>query len=199
MKRRGILIILTSPSGAGKTTILEGILRKDSSIEYSVSVTTRPMRKGEINGVNYHFVSVDEFKQMIERGVFYEWAIVHNNYYGTRKDVVENKVENGIDVLFDIDVQGALNIKKQSKDAVLIFIIAPSMKILEERLKNRGTDSEEVIKRRLKNAQEEMEKMPEFDYIVVNDKLEETIETVWSIIVAERNKTKRLDLDELKK
>ena len=199
MKRKGILIILTSPSGAGKTTILEEILRRDSSIEYSVSVTTRPMRKGEINGVNYHFVSVDEFKQMIERGVFYEWAIVHNNYYGTRKDVVENKVENGIDVLFDIDVQGALNIKKQSKDAVLIFIIAPSMKILEERLKNRGTDSEEVIKRRLKNAQEEMEKMPEFDYIVVNDKLEETIETVWSIIVAERNKTKRLDLDELKK
>lgn len=199
MKRRGILIILTSPSGAGKTTILEEILRRDSSIEYSVSVTTRPMRKGEINGVNYHFVSVDEFKQMIGQGVFYEWAVVHNNYYGTRKDVVENKVENGIDVLFDIDVQGALNVKRQSNDAILIFITAPSMKILEERLKNRGTDSEEVIKRRLKNAQEEMEKMPEFDYIVVNDKLEETIETVWSIIVAERNKTKRLDLDELKK
>jgi len=199
MKKRGILIILTSPSGAGKTSILEGILKKDSSIEYSVSVTTRPIRKGEINHVNYHFVSVEEFKKLIEQGVFYEWAIVHNNYYGTRRDVVENKVEKGIDVLFDIDVQGALNVKKQSKDAVLIFIIAPSLKILEERLKNRGTDSEEVIRGRLKNAREEMEKMPEFDYIVVNDKLEETIETVWSIIIAERHKTKKLDLDELKK
>jgi len=199
MKRRGILIILTSPSGAGKTSILEGILKKDSSIEYSVSVTTRPIRKGEINHVNYHFVSVEEFKKLIEQGVFYEWAIVHNNYYGTRRDVVENKVEKGIDVLFDIDVQGALNVKKQSKDAVLIFIIAPSLKILEERLRNRGTDSEEVIQGRLMNARKEMEKMPEFDYIVVNDKLEETIEKVWAIIVAERQKTKRLDLDELKK
>ena len=199
MKRRGILIILTSPSGAGKTSILEGILKKDNSIEYSVSVTTRPMRKGEINHVHYHFVSVEEFKKLIEQGVFYEWAIVHNNYYGTRRDVVENKVENGIDVLFDIDVQGALNVKRQSKDAVLIFIIAPSLKILEERLRNRGTDSEEVIQSRLMNARKEMEKMPEFDYIVVNDKLEETIENVWSIIIAERHKRARLDLDELKK
>lgn len=199
MKRKGILIILTSPSGAGKSTILEEMRKRDGSIEYSVSVTSRPPRRGEVDGQHYHFVSDEEFKKLIEKDVFYEWAIVHNNYYGTRKDVVEDKVEKGIDIIFDIDVQGALNVKKQSKEAVLIFITTPSMKILEERLRNRKTDSDEVIDNRLREARNELEKMPYFDYIVINDKLEDTIEKVWSIIVAERHKVKRLDLSELKK
>jgi guanylate kinase len=186
IEHKGMLIVLSAPSGGGKSTVLKSILDGDDNIEYSVSVTSRKPRKGEVNGKSYHFVSADEFKRHIDEERFLEWAVVHNHYYGTRRDIIEEKLARKIDIILDLDFQGGLNVKKQMPDSLLIFLLPPSMEILEKRLRARNLDDEETIMLRLRNAAEEIEYASRYDYIVVNDSLEETIFNVKKIIEAER-------------
>ncbi len=183
--KKGKLFVLSAPSGGGKSTIVRRLLKEMENMEYSISVTTRPKRKGEINGKDYYFVSEREFKKMIENNEFLEYAVVHNHYYGTKKSIIEEKLKAGKSILLDIDVQGAINIKKLMPDAVLIFIDIPSLKELEKRLRNRGTDSEEVIKLRLENAKKELEYKNKYDYVVMNDNLEKCINEIKAIIKKE--------------
>lgn len=183
---KGILIVLSAPSGGGKSTVLKTILETEPNMEYSVSVTSRAPRKGEVHGKAYYFVSDDEFKQLIADDKFLEWAIVHNKYYGTRQDFIEEKLQHNKDIILDLDFQGGLNIKKKMPDAVLIFLLPPSMKILEKRLRARNLDSEETIRLRMRNAAHEIQYASQYDYVIINDTLEETIFTIRKIIDAER-------------
>ncbi len=189
-----MLIVVSSPSGGGKSTIIRALLKKDSTLEYSVSVTSRAPRPGEIDGESYTFVSDEQFKKWIDEGRFYEWAVVHNYLYGTRKDVITEKLTRGKDVIMDIDFQGGLNVKKQSPDAVLIFLLPPSIAILESRLRSRHSDTEDAIRVRLKNASEEIRYATQYDFVVINDDLDRTIETVRAIMSTERLRTKRLKI-----
>ncbi|MCR4663675.1 MAG: guanylate kinase [Endomicrobiaceae bacterium] len=191
MKKKGMIIIVSAPSGAGKTSICDALIESDKNIVYSVSTTTREPRKGEKNGREYYFVSDDEFKKMVKKNMFVEWATVHNHFYGTSKKVLEQTVNKGKDILLDIDVQGAVKIKKQYKDALMIFITTPSLKILKERLIKRNKDSLEVIKTRIENAKKELTYLPKYDYLILNDKLDESIEKAKAIICAERLSIKR--------
>ena len=191
MKKKGMIIIVSAPSGAGKTSICDALIKNDKNIVYSVSTTTRMPRKGEKNGREYFFVSDDEFKKMIRKNMFAEWAKVHNHFYGTSKKILEQTINKGKDILLDIDVQGALKIKKQYKNALMIFITTPTLKILKERLIKRNKDSLDVIKTRIKNAKKELTYVPKYDYLVLNDKLDVSIEDVKSIICAQRLSIKR--------
>jgi guanylate kinase len=181
-----VLVVLSSPSGGGKSTICRALLESDPNMEYSVSVTSRPPRGDESNGQHYQFVSESEFYQFIERGVFYEWAKVHDNLYGTRRDIVEEKLARGKCVVMDLDVIGGLNIKKANDKAVLIFVLPPSLNTLEERLRRRNTDAEEIIQKRLHNARNEINFAEKYDYVVVNEDLQNTIGIIQRIIEAER-------------
>lgn len=192
LKRKGILIVLSSPSGGGKSTVLKKLLASDAGLDYSVSTTTRPPRKGEEDGKAYFFVSDEEFQRMIGEGRFYEWAHVHGYRYGTRRDIIEEKLRRGRDVLLDLDTQGALEVKRLAPESVIIFLLPPSMEVLEERLRARKLDSEETMQVRLKNAKDEIACAEKYDYIVINDKLADTIETVRSIIHAERHRNARV-------
>jgi len=195
LKRNGILYVISAPSGGGKSTVLKKLLSADPQIEYSVSVTTRPMREGEINGKSYFFVTREKFEEMIKEGKFLEWASVHGYLYGTRKDIIEQALLKRKDIALDIDFQGGLNIKRQLPESVLIFLLPPSMKILEERLRGRHSDSPETISLRLKNAREEISHSKEYDYILINDELDTTVTLVQSIIEAERSRTSRLSYE----
>jgi guanylate kinase len=192
LEPEGMLIAVVSPSGGGKSTICRALLDADPKLEYSISVTSRPPREGEVDGRDYHFVSEERFQELIAEGLFYEWARVHDNLYGTRRDLVETQLARGKDVVLDIDVVGSLNIKKMNDKAVLIFILPPSMQVLEGRLRRRETDSDEVIRKRLENAREEIRVAGQYDYVVINDDLEQAIVTVRGIINAERHAAKRL-------
>jgi guanylate kinase len=194
LERRGILFVISAPSGGGKSTILRALLASDDTLEYSVSVTSRPPRPGEVHGQSYFFVTQDEFQRMVKGHQFYEWAWVHNYLYGTRKDLIAEKLDKGKDVLLDIDVQGALNVKRQSSDSVIIFLLPPSFEELEKRLRERKLDSEETIQVRLANARKEIKYTGKYDYVIVNDLLEETIETARAIIRAERARASRLTI-----
>ena len=191
MKKKGMIIIVSAPSGAGKTSICDALIESDKNIVYSVSTTTREPRKGEKNGREYYFVNDIEFKKMVKKNLFVEWAKVHDHFYGTSKKVLEQTINKGKDILLDIDVQGAVKIKKQYKDALMIFITTPTLKILKERLINRNKDSLEVIKTRLENAKKELTYLPKYDYLILNDKLDESIKKAKSIICAERLSIKR--------
>jgi guanylate kinase len=190
LEPEGMLVVIASPSGGGKSSVCRALLAADPQLEYSVSVTSRPPRTDEVNGRDYQFVSEDEFHRMIEQGLFYEWAQVHDNLYGTRRDVIEAKLARGKDVVLDLDVTGSLNIKKQNEKAVLVFILPPSLGVLEERLRRRNTDNEEVIQKRLKNARMEINFAGKYDYAVLNEDLEQTIATIRRIIDAERHSAK---------
>jgi len=190
-KQRGMVIVMSAPSGAGKTSICDAVVKKNKNIVYSVSTTTRPPRKGEKNGREYYFVTESQFKTEIKQKQFVEWAKVHNNYYGTSKKILESIISKGKDVLLDIDVQGAIKIKKQYKDAIMIFIMTPSLKILKQRLIKRNKDSKEVINIRLKNAEKEIKFIDKYDYLVINDKLDESIKNIENIINCSRLSTKR--------
>jgi guanylate kinase len=190
-KKKGMVIIMSAPSGAGKTSICDAVVKKNKNIVYSISTTTRAPRKGEKNGKEYYFVTEAQFKAEIKQKQFVEWAKVHNNYYGTSKKILESIISKGKDVLLDIDVQGAIKIKKQYKDALMIFIMTPSLKILKQRLIKRNKDSLEVIKTRVENAKRELTYLPKSDYLILNDKLDESIKQAKSIICAERLSIKR--------
>ncbi len=191
MKNKGMIIIVSAPSGAGKTSICDALVKNDKNIVYSVSTTTRAPRKGEKNGREYFFVDDSSFKSMISKNKFVEWAKVHDHFYGTSRKVLEQTINKGKDILLDIDVQGAIKIRKQYKDALMIFITTPTLKILKERLIKRNKDSLDVIKKRLENAKKELTYLPKYDYLILNDKLDKSIENVKSVICAERLSIKR--------
>ena len=179
---KGRLIIISSPSGGGKGTIIKQILEKRPDLCYSVSATTRAPREGEINGVSYHFISRDKFVEMIENKEFLEHAMYVDELYGTPKKYIEDIIESGKDVILEIEVQGAKQVFNQMPDALSIFIVPPSMEELERRLRNRGTDSGEKLNARLKIAHREMEEKINYKHTVVNDKLEETVNEILNII-----------------
>ncbi len=184
--RRGIVFIVASPSGGGKTTICHRVLDNDPLLHFSVSYTSRKPREGEREGIDYHFVSEEEFKLKADRGDFLEWAVVHNHYYGTDRLVTEQILGKGKDVLMDIDVQGADMVKQAMPDAVRIFILPPSRSVMKQRLMDRRTESSEELERRLSNATKEIEHWKGYDYAVINDDLDKAVENVESIIRAER-------------
>lgn len=187
IRRRGLMLVLSSPSGAGKSTISRTILENDQGIELSISVTTRERRPSEIDGVHYHFLTQREFERKRDTDALLEWAEVHGNFYGTPREPVEEAMADGRDMLFDIDWQGAEQLhEKMRAHIVSIFILPPSMAELKKRLKRRAEDSEDVIQRRLANAREEIRHWLDYDYVVVNDDLDRAYTAVRSIIWAER-------------
>jgi guanylate kinase len=186
-ERRAFPIVISGPSGVGKTTIARRLLEADPETDYSVSVTTRPPRRVEKDGTDYEFVSDAEFDELVEAGALAEWAVVHGHRYGTRKSAIEEITRAGKDVVMDIDIQGGMSIKRCFPDAVLIFILPPSEEALERRLRGRATDDEGVIRTRLRNAIDELKWAPRYDYQVVNDDLDEAVGTVRGIVEGERN------------
>jgi len=192
LQRRGLMFILSSPSGAGKTTIARRLLAEDSEIAMSVSVTTRPMRPGEVEGKDYFFVEQAEFDRMVDAGEFYEWATVFGNSYGTPKAHIRERLKQGDDVLFDIDWQGTQQLyQKAQADVVRVFILPPSVEELGRRLAGRGTDSAEVIATRMARAQAEISHWDGYDYVVVNDEVETCFAKVREILAAERMRRTR--------
>jgi guanylate kinase len=180
--KKGNIIVVSAPSGAGKTSICDAVIKEDKNTVYSVSATTRRPRNGENDGIEYFFVSEIGFKTMIRGKKFAEWAKVHGNYYGTPKFFLDRTLKSGKNVLLDIDVQGGINIKKQYPSACMIFIMAPDLKTIEKRLKYRNTDSSKIIKERLENAKKELKYLSKYEYLVINDNLEDAVKSVLSII-----------------
>ena len=189
--RKGILFVVSGPSGVGKTSMIKSIISEIKDAVFSVSCTTRPKRPGEVDGEDYFFISEEKFKKMIEEDAFLEWARVHGYLYGTPKKFVEETVNRGKDVILDIDVQGALSVKKKAEDAVYIFIAPPSMDDLKKRLEKRKTEDKEAMERRLEDARWELQLIEEFDYLIINRDLEEAIKDLKSIMRSERLKTAR--------
>lgn len=182
----GSLYIVSAPSGAGKTSLVGKLIELDSHIKVSVSSTTRPMRPGEENGINYHFLSIEQFKQKISEGDFLEHAQVFDNFYGTSRSSVEEQLKSGKDVILEIDWQGAQQVRQLIPEAISIFILPPSLEELSRRLNNRGTDSEAVIARRMRDAVSEMSHYDEFDYIVINNHFDTALKQLHSIFLAGR-------------
>ena len=192
IERRGMMLVLSSPSGAGKTTLTRRLLETDPGVRLSVSVTTRPPRPGEKDGVHYHFRSVEDFGLMINRGELLEHAKVFNHYYGTPREPVERAIEAGIDVIFDVDWQGTQQLAQKAQEALVsVFILPPSMRALEQRLKTRAQDRPEVIAQRMERAESEMSHWAEYDYIIVNEDVEDADRKVRAILAAERLKRHR--------
>ena len=179
---RGKLIVISAPSGSGKTTIARAIMQKYPSIVFSVSATTRPIRKGEMDGKDYFFLKKEEFESKVRQGALVEWEEIYGNYYGTLKSEIDRALSQGKVMLFDVDVKGALSIKKHYPEALLIFIKTPDVKTLKERLTNRNTEDEGTLKRRMERVPMELELGGQFDFQVVNDDLQTAITTVDSII-----------------
>ena len=193
LKRRGILFVLSSPSGAGKTSIARYILDKDKNIKLSVSLTTRKKRKNEKAGIDYDFISKNVFEKKIKNNFFLEWATVFGNYYGTSREKVQKTLQDGNDVLFDIDWQGTQQLSDNKDfDLVTIFILPPSKTVLEKRLNNRAQDSKIEVIKRMSQASDEISHYMEYNYIVINNNLEDASNQVLSILKAERLKRKRL-------
>ncbi|HEV2504202.1 MAG TPA: guanylate kinase [Mesorhizobium sp.] len=187
IRRRGLMLVLSSPSGAGKSTIARNLIESDQGFELSVSATTRPRRGSEIDGIHYHFRSRREFEMLRDNDELLEWAEVHGNFYATPREPAERAMADGRDMLFDIDWQGAKQLKEKMRgDIVSIFILPPSMKELKARLKRRAEDQEQVIETRLKNARTEIEHWTEYDFVIVNDDLDRAFTEVRAIVAAER-------------
>lgn len=192
--RRGTLIVVSAPSGAGKTTLCREVRTCRPDLAYSVSYTTRPPRPGEVEGTDFQFVTEAAFEELRQTGGFAEWARVHGNLYGTHAGVLERALGEGRDILLDIDTQGARQLRSRYPEAVLIFIIAPSMKELEQRLRERRSDAEGEIRRRLDRAREEIQLWRQYDYLIVNRDVKEATEQLAAVIQAERCRTNRLSL-----
>lgn len=186
MGKKGIIFIISAPSGAGKTTLCKDLMLSFPDIKFSISCTTRRMRPGETDGRDYHFISKDQFKKIATEGGFAEWAEVHGELYGTTISELEKAGKEGFDLILDIDWQGASQIKEKLSDGVYIFIHPPSLEELENRLRKRGKDSDETIKRRLRNAKEEMSHSDWYDHNITNDKLTEAMARLKSIVETER-------------
>lgn len=182
----GNLFIVTAPSGAGKTTLVRGLLERDSQVQLSVSYATREPRPGEVNGREYHFVDVPTFRSLRDRGEFLEWAEVHGNYYATSKVWLKEQIALGRDTLLEIDWQGAQQVRKVFPGTVGVFILPPSLEELESRLRGRGTDSDDVINRRLLGARGEMRHVAEFDYVIINNELHVALEDLVAVVRASR-------------
>ncbi len=192
MQRRGLMLVLSSPSGAGKTSISRRLLETEDELTMSVSATTRPRRPGEVDGVDYHFIDQTDFQLMINRGEFLEYAKVFDNYYGTPRGPVDDVLSGGKDVLFDIDWQGTQQVADAAReDLVSVFILPPSTQELERRLMGRAQDSAEVVAQRMSKAADEISHYREYDYIIVNRDLDESVEAVRAILTAERLKRDR--------
>jgi guanylate kinase len=183
-ENQGNLYIISSVAGGGKSTLIDLLLRKHPEILFSVSYTSRPIRGGEKNGLNYHFVSKEEFEDLVVKNYFYEWAQVHDNYYGTPKEFIEKNLKEGKKIILDIDVQGADKVKSSLPSCVSIFIVPPSREIWVERLKNRGTDDPQVIEKRIKNGLHELEAQDRFDNRIVNNELMKALDELESIILS---------------
>lgn len=204
MKQKGVLAVVSGFSGAGKGTVLKGLLDKYDNYAFSISATTRDPRPGEENGREYFFVKEDRFEEMIRKDQLIEYARYVNHYYGTPRDYVETRLAEGTDVILEIEIHGALNVKKKYPDAILIFVLPPTAKELERRLTGRGTETAEVIRQRLSRAYEEADGMEMYDYILVNDSVDLCVEELHRLIQSQHLRTKsRMELvskmkDELK-
>lgn len=192
--QRGTLYIVAAPSGAGKSSIVNAVLARDADIALSISFTSRAARPGERHAQHYHFISADEFKAMIRAGDFFEYAEVHGDWKGTARQSVEPQLEAGKDVLLEIDWQGARQVRQKVPDAVSVFILPPSRDALEQRMRARGQDSEEVIQRRLAAAREEMSHYGEFDYVIVNDVFDDAVAQMHAIFTASRLRREAQDV-----
>lgn len=190
--RKGALLIISAPSGAGKTTICRKLLARRKDLKYSTSCTTRSPRPGEKDGKHYFFLTRDEFKRKIQRGELLEWAMVHDEYYGTPRKFVDDQIERGLNVIMAIDVQGAMSIRRKHPAAILVFVLPPSMDVLKARLAGRRDPSDSVAKR-LANSRGELAAAKDYDYVVVNDALEKAVDQISCILTAETLKTSRLD------
>jgi len=193
-RRRGTLVVVSAPSGAGKTTLCREVRSLIPDLTYSVSYTTRAPRPGEAEGKDFYFVSAAAFKAMVERNEFAEWAIVHDNYYGTAARPLEQALAAGLDILLDIDTQGARQLRTRYPEAISIFIAAPSLQLLEERLRERKSDAPREIAGRMARAREEIAAWREYNYLIINRDLKEAVDQLASIIQAERCRTNRLQL-----
>jgi guanylate kinase len=189
--KKGQLFVITAPSGTGKTTMIDIIRKNVEGIGYSISHTTRPPRRGELNGVHYYFIAREDFEKMIDAHEFVEWAIVYDQLYGTSMSSVESTLSSGKDLLLDVDIQGAQEIKKQFREATLIFILPPSLEILHERLQRRSGQDDTNIDLRMKKAVEEIIRCRDYDFLIVNDDLNQAAREVEAIIIARRAQTER--------
>lgn len=194
-KFTGTLYIFSAPSGAGKTSLVKALLDSTRYIGVSVSHTTRAPRPGEVDGKDYHFISREDFQELVNEGAFLESAQVFDNYYGTSQRWVESELEAGRDVILEIDWQGAQQVRRLMPDTVTVFIVPPSIQALEERLRGRGQDSDEIIARRMRDARNEVSHYGEYDYLIVNDNFENTVEELRAIIIARRH---RLDAQQIR-
>ncbi len=192
-RKTGQLIVISAPSGAGKGTIINALLKKNKNCYLSVSTTTREKRKNDIPGVTYNFVSKEEFEQKIKEDYFLEYTNYIGNYYGTPKGVIKEKLDKGQDVILEIEIEGAANIKKLVPEAIFIFILPPSLKVMAKRLQKRGTDSKEKLLKRFHNAYKEINEITKYNYVVVNDEVEKAVEKVDAIIKAEKCRVDRIE------
>jgi guanylate kinase len=192
MLKEGLLIVISAPSGAGKTTLCNGLVKRFPALKESVSYTTREPRPGEQDGIDYHFVSTEQFKKMVSENGFAEWAEVHGNLYGTAISVLEQARRDGVDILLDIDCQGARILKDHGIKGTFVFVMPPSMPELRRRLESRSSDSIDVIERRIARAVEEIPEARWYDYIVINDKLEEAHERLAAIVTSAQMKTENI-------
>jgi guanylate kinase len=197
--RKGILFVVSAPSGAGKTSLCRTMARNLADLNYSVSYTTRPPRPGEVSGRDYVFISRDEFGKLADRNEFAEWAEVHGNLYGTHAETIRRMLDEGLDIILDVDAQGAAQLKKRFPEGVFIYILPPSLEVLRERLYDRKSDSAEEIERRLKEARREVQTLDHYMYLIINDDFDRASRALESVIVSERVRIDRQRSDRIKK